>query len=117
MWESKSCKKADESYPKVLRTLKTAPDILYYVRDISILVESTVFSFWEREMFPSVICVLPVKLEKSLRKDEIYPKSNKKLAEQIVAGGGCLISEYPSGTKPQRYTFVQSDRLQAMISK
>lgn len=42
MWESKSCKKADESYPKVLRTLKTAPDILYYVRDISILVESTV---------------------------------------------------------------------------
>ena len=48
--------------------------------------------------------------------DEIYPKSNQKLAEQIVAQGGCLISEYPSGTKPQRYMFVQRDRIQAMLS-
>lgn len=48
--------------------------------------------------------------------DEIYPKSNRKLAERIIDCGGCLISEYPSGTKPQKYTFVQRDRIQAMLS-
>lgn len=48
--------------------------------------------------------------------DEIYPKTNKKLAEKIVENGGCLVSEYPNGTKPQKYTFVQRDRIQAMLS-
>ena len=57
-----------------------------------------------------VIAVMPGGL------DEIYPKSNKKLAEKIVENGGCLISEYPNGTKPKRYTFVQRDKIQAMLS-
>ncbi len=48
--------------------------------------------------------------------DEIYPKSNQKLAEKIIENGGCLISEYPNGTKPQKYTFVQRDRIQAILS-
>ncbi len=29
--------------------------------------------------------------------DVIYPKENKKLAEQIVATGGAIVSEYPLG--------------------
>lgn len=57
-----------------------------------------------------VIAVMPGGL------DEIYPKSNRQLAEQIIKTGGCLISQYPVGTKPQRYTFVQRDRIQAMLS-
>ena len=57
-----------------------------------------------------VVAVMPGGL------DEIYPKSNQELAEKIVAKGGCLISEYPNGTKPQKYTFVQRDRIQAMLS-
>ncbi|MBR4733333.1 MAG: DNA-protecting protein DprA [Lachnospiraceae bacterium] len=48
--------------------------------------------------------------------DEIYPKKNQELAERILKNGGCLISEYPQGTKPQRYSFVQRDRIQAMLS-
>lgn len=48
--------------------------------------------------------------------DDIYPKRNRELAEKILLNGGCLISEYPQGTKPQRYTFVQRDRIQAMLS-
>ncbi len=36
MWEIKSCKKTDECYPKVLRDLASAPEILYYVGDIGI---------------------------------------------------------------------------------
>ncbi len=30
--------------------------------------------------------------------------------------GGCLISEFPNGIRPQKYTFVQRDRIQAMLS-
>ena len=48
--------------------------------------------------------------------DDIYPKRNQELAERVLRNGGCLISEYPQGTKPQRYTFVQRDRIQAMLS-
>ena len=48
--------------------------------------------------------------------DEIYPKSNKKLADKIVQNGGCLISEYPNGTRPKKYMFVQRDKIQAMLS-
>ena len=48
--------------------------------------------------------------------DEIYPKSNKKLADKIIQNGGCLISEYPNGTRPKKYTFVQRDKIQAMLS-
>ena len=33
-----------------------------------------------------------------------------------LQAGGCLISEYPNGTRPQKYTFVQRDRIQAMLS-
>ena len=49
--------------------------------------------------------------------DEIYPKRNQKLAERILENGGCLISEYPNGFRPQKHTFVQRDRIQAMLSK
>lgn len=48
--------------------------------------------------------------------DQVYPKSNKDLAEQIVNAGGCLISEYPPGTRPQKYTFVKRDRIQALLA-
>ena len=57
-----------------------------------------------------VIAVMPGGL------DVIYPRSNQGLAERIVAGGGCLISEYPCGAEPQKYTFLQRDRLQVMIA-
>jgi DNA processing protein len=48
--------------------------------------------------------------------DVIYPKSNQKLAETIVESGGCLVSEYPPETKPQKYMFLQRDRIQAMLA-
>lgn len=57
-----------------------------------------------------IIAVLPGGL------DEIYPKQNRLLAEQIVSSGGCLVSEYPSGVKPQKYTFIARDRIQAGLA-
>ncbi|MCM1090283.1 MAG: DNA-protecting protein DprA [Butyrivibrio sp.] len=48
--------------------------------------------------------------------DQIYPKTNQKLAEEILEKGGCLISEYPEGIRPRKETFVARDRLQALFS-
>lgn len=46
----------------------------------------------------------------------VYPSANKQLAEQIVASGGALISEYPPGTLPTRYTFPKRNRIIAGMS-
>lgn len=151
MWEIKSCKKDDLCYPKHMREIHSAPDILYYVGDISVCDNVVISVIGKRnaterylkiarkigellakkgctvlnglaigcdaealegavEANGKVVAVMPGGL------DEIYPKSNKKLAEKIVENGGCLISEYPNGTRPQKYTFVQRDKIQAMLS-
>lgn len=151
MWEIRSCNKGDGCYPKALRDVKAAPDILYYVGDISACENVVVAVVGKRnaeerylniakriggilakegftvlnglavgvdayasegavEAQGKVVAVMPGGL------DEIYPKSNQLLAERIVQAGGCLVSEYPNGTRPQKYTFVQRDRIQAMLS-
>ena len=42
--------------------------------------------------------------------DVIYPKENKKLAEQIVAAGGAIVSEFPLGTFPAPQNFPIRNR-------
>ena len=42
--------------------------------------------------------------------DVIYPKENKKLAEQIVAQGGAVVSEFPMGTFPAPQNFPIRNR-------
>lgn len=49
--------------------------------------------------------------------DEIYPKGNINLAKQIIKSGGCIISEYPIGTKPERINFPQRNRIISGLSK
>lgn len=56
------------------------------------------------------VAILPGGLE------EIVPKCNQRLAEQIVETGGCLLSEYPAGTGIQKHQYVMRDRLQSGIS-
>src|SRR5271163_200548 len=48
--------------------------------------------------------------------DVIYPKENKKLAEQIVASGGAIVSEYPLGTFPAPQNFPIRNRLLSGMS-
>lgn len=48
--------------------------------------------------------------------DEIYPKRNKELADEILDKGGCLISEYGPNTSVQKHMYVQRDRIQAGLS-
>ena len=45
--------------------------------------------------------------------DLVFPPQNLKLAHEIVAQGGLLISEYELGAGVENYTFIQRDLLQA----
>ena len=42
---------------------------------------------------------------------------NEYLAEEILEKGGCMISEYEAGTEPEKYRYVQRDRLQSGLSE
>ncbi|HEY6374714.1 MAG TPA: DNA-processing protein DprA, partial [Edaphobacter sp.] len=48
--------------------------------------------------------------------DVIYPKENKKLAENIVASGGTIVSEYPLGTFPAPQNFPIRNRVLSGMS-
>jgi DNA processing protein len=43
--------------------------------------------------------------------DEVYPKENKRLVEQILALGGAIISEFPMGTFPAPQNFPIRNRI------
>lgn len=43
--------------------------------------------------------------------DRIYPASHRRLALDILAGGGAIISEFPIGTIPFRNNFPQRNRI------
>ena len=47
----------------------------------------------------------------------ISPNQSLSLAASIVDTGGVLVSEYPMGTAPNKYTFVQRDKTQACIAE
>ncbi len=48
--------------------------------------------------------------------DVIYPKENKRLAEQILEGGGAILSEYPMGTFPAPQNFPIRNRILSGMS-
>ena len=130
MWEIQSCQKDDESYPKILRDIKTAPDILYYVGDISVCENNVIAVVGKRDAAErylkiakrigeilaregfTVLNGLAVGVDAYASEGAV--EANGKVV--AVQAGGCLISEYPNGTRPQKYTFVQRDRIQAMLS-
>ena len=48
--------------------------------------------------------------------DSIYPAAHRALAEQIVASGGALISEYPPGTPARDFQFLARNRIVSGLS-
>ena len=48
--------------------------------------------------------------------DVVYPKENKRLAEQIVLTGGTIVTEYPMGTFPAPQNFPIRNRLLSGLS-
>lgn len=49
--------------------------------------------------------------------DMIYPRENIELSKSILNNGGTLISEYPVGTKPDKFRFVDRNRIVSGLSK
>jgi len=49
--------------------------------------------------------------------DEIYPSSNRFLAKKILDQGGALISEYPPGVRPGKWTFPARNRIISALSR
>ncbi len=47
----------------------------------------------------------------------IYPASNAGLAENIVCGGGLIVSEYQSRTQPNQYNFPMRNRIISGLSE
>ena len=43
--------------------------------------------------------------------DNIYPYANQNLAKEIYINGGCIVSEYIVGTKPERNNFPARNRI------
>lgn len=49
--------------------------------------------------------------------DRIYPPENHRTADQIVANGGALLTEFPSGTRPSAKNFPARNRIIAGLSQ
>lgn len=49
--------------------------------------------------------------------DKVYPPTHEPLAEQILAQGGALISEYPPGTPAFKHHFLARNRVIAGLSQ
>ncbi|MDD5103751.1 MAG: DNA-processing protein DprA [Candidatus Peribacteraceae bacterium] len=47
---------------------------------------------------------------------KIYPTENARLAEEIVSGGGLILSEFPLDAKPGKFTFPARNRIIAGLS-
>jgi DNA processing protein len=49
--------------------------------------------------------------------DIVYPAAHGKLAEEIVAAGGALVSQFPDGTAPRRHNFPARNWTIAALSE
>lgn len=49
--------------------------------------------------------------------DEVYPRANARLAEEIVAKGGALVSEYPPGSDTLPRRFIERNRIVSGLSR
>ena len=57
------------------------------------------------------IAIMPTPL------NQVYPKENADLAKRIIRENGCLLSEYPVGSKMQPHNLVDRDRLQCGLAR
>lgn len=55
-------------------------------------------------------------LGSGVNKDSIYPAFHQRLAERIIESGSAVISEYPPGFTPTRYSFPARNRIIAGLT-
>jgi len=56
-------------------------------------------------------------LGNSLLLEDLYPKENKYLYKKILSENGLIISEYPLGTKAEKWHFPERNRIVAGLSQ
>ncbi len=49
--------------------------------------------------------------------DSVYPSLHKTLANDIIANGGVIVSEFPPGTPPLKYNFPKRNRIISGLSR
>jgi len=49
--------------------------------------------------------------------DSVYPSHHKTLANDIIANGGVIVSEFPPGTPPLKYNFPKRNRIISGLSR
>ena len=49
--------------------------------------------------------------------DMFYPESNRSLARRMVENGGCVVSEFPFGRRPDAQTFPQRNRIVSGLAR
>lgn len=49
--------------------------------------------------------------------DVVYPPSNRRLFDEVVASGGALISQFPLGTPAEPYNFPIRNEVVASMSR
>ena len=49
--------------------------------------------------------------------DKFYPEENRALRDRILEAGGSVVSEYPMGVAPNRYSFLLRNRIIAGLSQ
>ena len=152
MDEIKTINIEDENYPKPLKEIKNAPEVLYCRGKILpeescfAIVGTRIYSSYGKQVALEVAGDLTAAgltvvsglapgidtfchqaavernkrtiavLGTGLDEKSIYPQSNLKLAEKILENDGCLISEYPPGTRGTQFTFPQRNRIVAGMS-
>lgn len=52
-------------------------------------------------------------LGSGINKTHIYPAQHRDLSEKIIESGGAIISEYPAGALPSKFTFPRRNRIVA----
>jgi len=150
--EIKTINIQDKNYPKLLKKIKNAPEVIYYRGELNpseqcfAIVGTRMFSPYGKQvalemagdlaeagltivsgLAPGIdtfchtatverrkrtIAVLGTGVDEK----SIYPQSNLKLAQRILETGGCLISEYPPGTRGTQFTFPQRNRIISGLS-
>ncbi|MDO8530426.1 MAG: DNA-processing protein DprA [bacterium] len=154
MEEIKQIKITDKNYPKAIKKLSDAPEVLYYrgtlptADEICVAVVGTrrPSDYGQRatlqitgeladagvtvisgmapgiDTFAHRTCVERGKrtiavLGTGIDEKSLYPKSNLQLSRDIIKTGGCLITEYPAGTRATKFTFPQRNRIVVALSQ
>jgi len=111
----------DDAYPGRLLEIFDPPPVLWVRGDATVLNNPAIAVVGTRQPSPYGAGMAEVLSRDLARRgitiavwgtgiDVIYPKENKKLAEQIVAQGGAIVSEFATGTFPAPQNFPIRNR-------